>query len=176
MKFSKAKERPDGSKPSVDIAIPTFGYPRFAQSLRNHILIDQRFGLIRNWQATEAAAYEGECLREGLLDKANTASSVWADTVYRSKANDTFIQDNGFVSCVHRKKPKGRAMACCTAMVNSRESNVRSYVEQVFAELKSRMGLIIRIIGTARSAMKIAMANIVCRVKRLICLEKAAMA
>jgi transposase, IS5 family len=26
VKFSKAKERPDGTKPPVDIAIPTFGY------------------------------------------------------------------------------------------------------------------------------------------------------
>ncbi|WP_249196327.1 transposase, partial [Gluconobacter kondonii] len=29
-------------------------------------------------------------LREGLLDKTNTASSVWADTAYRSKANEDF--------------------------------------------------------------------------------------
>lgn len=28
VKFSKAKERPDGTKPPVDIAIPAFGYPR----------------------------------------------------------------------------------------------------------------------------------------------------
>ena len=31
VKFSKAKERPDGTKPKVDIAIPTFGY-------QNHVL------------------------------------------------------------------------------------------------------------------------------------------
>lgn len=73
VKFPKAKERPDGSKPPVDIAIPTFGY-------QNHISIDRQFGLIRKWQATDAAAYEGARLREGLLDKTNTASHVWADT------------------------------------------------------------------------------------------------
>jgi hypothetical protein len=33
VKFSKAKERPDGTKPPLDIAIPTFGY-------QNHISID----------------------------------------------------------------------------------------------------------------------------------------
>src|SRR4028119_2364679 len=40
VKFSKAKERPDGTKPAVDIAIPTFGY-------QNHIAIDCGFGFIR---------------------------------------------------------------------------------------------------------------------------------
>jgi len=43
-------------------------------------------------------------LREGLLDKTNTASTVWADTAYRSKANEDFMDKEGFVSKVHRKK------------------------------------------------------------------------
>lgn len=34
VKFTKAKERPDGTKPPVDIAIPVFGY-------QNHISIDR---------------------------------------------------------------------------------------------------------------------------------------
>ena len=81
VKFSKAKARPDGTVPPVDIAIPTFGY-------QNHVSIDREHGLIRRWEATDAAAYEGARLREGLLDKTNTASAVWADTAYRSKANE----------------------------------------------------------------------------------------
>lgn len=169
VKFSKAKERPDGSKPPVDIAIPAFGY-------QNHISIDRRFGLIRKWQATDAAAYEGARLREGLLDKSNTASRVWADTAYRSKANEAFMDENGFVSRIHRKKPKGRPMPRRIAIANGRKSKIRSHIEHVFAEQKSRMGLVIRTIGIARATLKIGMANIVYNMKRLICLEKAAMA
>ena len=59
----------DGSTPPVDLAIPVFGYP-------NHISLDRGFGFIRKWSATDAAAYEGRRLRDGLLDKTNTASSV----------------------------------------------------------------------------------------------------
>jgi IS5 family transposase len=81
VKFTKAKQREDGSTPPVDIAIPVFGY-------QNHVSIDVRFGLIRRWSATDAAAYEGARLRKDLLDKSNTASGVWADTAYRSKANE----------------------------------------------------------------------------------------
>jgi IS5 family transposase len=35
VKFSKAKERADGSKPTVDIAIPTFGYKTMSRSTAN---------------------------------------------------------------------------------------------------------------------------------------------
>ena len=39
VKFTKAKERPDGTKPPVDIAIPSFGY-------QNHVAIDVGHGFI----------------------------------------------------------------------------------------------------------------------------------
>lgn len=161
VKFSKAKERPDGTKPPVDIAIPTFGY-------QNHIAIDRGFGFIRKWLATDAAAYEGARLREGLLDKSNTASSVWADTAYRSAANETFMEKNGFRSQVHRKKPKGRPMPDAVRRANAIKSTVRSRVEHVFAEQKDRMGLFVRTIGIARARVKIGMANLVYNFKRLL--------
>ena len=169
VKFSKAKERPDGSKPPVDIAIPTFGY-------QNHIAIDRRFGLIRKWQATDAAAYEGARLREGLLDKSNTARTVWADTAYRSKANEAFMEANGFVSRVHRKKPKGKPMSETRRRANSAKSKVRSHVEHVFAAQKDRMELFVRTIGIARATTKIGMANLVYNIKRLIFLQRTAAA
>jgi transposase, IS5 family len=161
VKFSKAKERPDGTKPPVDIAIPTFGY-------QNHIAIDKGFGFIRKWTATDAAAYEGARLREGLLDKTNTAASVWADTAYRSAANEAFMAKNGFVSRIHRKKPKGRPMPDAVRRANALKSIVRSRVEHVFAEQKDRMGLFIRTIGIARATVKIGMVNLVYNFKRLV--------
>jgi len=169
VKFSKAKERPDGTKPPVDIAIPTFGY-------QNHVSIDRRFGIIRKRAATDAAAYEGARLREDLLDKANTASTVWADTAYRSKANEEFMEKNGFVSRVHRKKPKGRPMSETTRRANGLKSKVRSRVEHVFAVQKHRMDLFIRTIGIARAKTKIGMANLVYNMKRLLFLQRTAAA
>ena len=130
VKFTKAKPREDGSLPTVDLAIPVFGY-------QNHISIDCGFGFIRQWSATDAAAYEGRRLREGLLDKTNTASGVWADTAYRSAANEEFIRKNGFVSHVHRKKPKGRAMPGAIRRANNAKSKIRSKVEHVFASRRT---------------------------------------
>ena len=144
VKFTKAKARPDGTKPPVDIAIPTFGY-------QNHVSIDREHGLIRRWDATDAAAYEGARLREGLLDKTNTASAVWADTAYRSKANEAFLERNGFVSRIHRKKPPSRPMPETMRRANALKSKVRSRVEHVFAVQKDRMDLFIRTVGIARA-------------------------
>ena len=169
VKFSKAKPREDGTVPPVDIAIPTFGY-------QNHISIDTRHGLIRRWLATDAAAYEGARLREGLLDRTNTSKSVWADTAYRSAANEAFMEKNGFVSRIHRKKPKGRPMPDTIRRANNLKSKVRSRVEHVFAEQKSRMGLFIRTIGIARATTKIGLVNILYNMKRLIYVHRIAVA
>jgi IS5 family transposase len=165
MKFTKAKEQRDGAAPPVNIAIPAFGY-------KNHVSIDKEFGLIRTWLATDAAAYDGARLREGLLDKTNTASAVWADTGYRSAANEDFMARNGFVSKVHRKKPKGRSMPDVTRRANALKSKVRSHVEHVFAVQKDRMDLFIRTIGIARATTKIGMANIVYNIKRTLFLKR----
>ena len=106
-------------------------------------------------------------MRQGLLDKSNTASGVWADTAYRSAANETFLNKNGFVSHIHRKKPKGRAMHETMRRANNAKSKIRSRVEHVFAAQKDRMGLFIRTIGIARATTKIGMANLVYNIKRL---------
>ena len=167
VKFSKAKVRADGTKPAVDIAIPTFGY-------QNHIAIDRRYGLIRRWQASDAAAYEGARLRQELLDKTNTAGTVWADTAYRSKANEAFLEANGFVSRIHRKKPPGRPMSSRTRRANALKSMVRSRVEHVFAAQKDKMRLFIRTVGIARATIKIGMANLVYNMRRLVFLQRLA--
>jgi hypothetical protein len=94
----------------MDLAIPAFGY-------KNNTSIDRRFRLIRRWgrrqrpkggNATDASAHDGARQREGLLDRSNTGSNVWADTAYRSGANEGFMKRHGFVSKVHHKKPPHR--------------------------------------------------------------------
>jgi transposase, IS5 family len=104
----------------------------------------------------------------------NTAGDVWADTAYRSKANETYMAENGFTSRIHCKKPVGRPMAERTRRANARKSAVRSRIEHVFAEQKHRMGLFVRTIGIARARVKIGLANLVFNIKRLTWLERAA--
>jgi IS5 family transposase len=166
VKFSKAKPKENG-EPQVDIAIPVFGY-------KSHVSIDRRHGVIRRGKTTDAAAYDGARLREGLIDPANTASDVWADTAYRSAANEAYLAKAGKRSRIHRRKPKGRTMPGVFARANAARSKIRARVEHVFAEQKSRMGLFVRAIGLARAEAVITLANMAFNMKRWCWLERTA--
>jgi len=89
-----------------------------------------------------------------LIDRNNTASDVWADTAYRSQANEKFLAGRALRSQIHRKKPNGKPMPRRTARANARKSAVRSAVEHVFARQKGPMALFIRTIGRARAKTK----------------------
>ena len=160
VKFSKAKTKEDGTKHTTDIAIPTFGY-------KNHIVIDRRFGFIRSFEVTDAAKHDGKVLRQ-IVTRDNTGSGVWADTAYRSKANEKWLGKMGRTSHIHHKKPKGRPMPENIAKGNATKSKTRARVEHVFGEQKSKMGLFIRTIGIKRAEAKIGIANLAYNMKRLI--------
>jgi IS5 family transposase len=162
IKSTKAKLREELA-PQVDLAIPAFGY-------KNHIAVDRAHGLIRKWAATHAAAHDGARL-EDLLDRGNTASEVWADTAYRSAKNEAMLARRGFVSRIHRKKPKGKPMPDRTRIANAQKSKVRSAVEHVFAHQKGLLGLTIRTIGLARARVKIGLANLAYNMRRFIWLR-----
>lgn len=161
----KAKPSQDG-KTMLNIAIPTFGY-------KAHSSIDKGFRFIRKWLVTDAAKHDGRQLRRGLLDKTNTASSVWADSAYRSKANEAFMAKNGYVSKVHRRKSPGKPMPEHIRRGNATRSRHRAPIEHVFSVQKQAMGLTIRTIGIARAKTKIGLANLTYNIKRLVQLNKA---
>ena len=58
-----------------------------------------------------------------------------------------------------------------SAQSNARKSKVRCHVEHVFAELKSRMGLVVRTIGIARAEATITIANMAFNMKRWVFLD-----
>jgi transposase, IS5 family len=162
----------------MDLAIPAFGYSEETSlsggQVRSaaHISIDRRYRLIRRWKTTDASAHDGARLREGLLDRSNTGSAVWADTAYRSAANAHFMERHGFTSKVHHKKPPHRDMPVQTKRSNAGKSVIRSRVEHAFADQKSRMGLFVRTVGIKRAEMKIGLANLVCNIRRYLYLKR----
>ncbi len=166
MKFSKAKPAADGA-PQVDIAVPAFGY-------KSHIAIDRRHGIIRRQRVTDASAHDGAQLRNGLIDPRNTAADVWADTAYRSAANERYLADLGKTSRIHRRKPRGKPMPRHHARANAKKSAVRAHVEHPFAHQKGPMGLVIRTIGLARATATITLTNMAFNMKRWCWLERRA--
>ena len=165
VKFAKARPLP-GGRPGIDIAIPSFGY-------KSSIAICRRYGFIRSAKVTDGARFDGQMLRD-VVTRDNTASDVWADTAYRSQANEAWLKSMGRVSRVHRKKPRGKPMSKRTSGANARRSTVRARVEHVFTRQKDQMGLFIRTIGIRRAEAKIALANIAYNIDRLVFHERRA--
>jgi IS5 family transposase len=98
----------------AEIAVPVFGY-------KNHREIDRRYGFIRRFAVTDAAAHDGRQLSQ-LLDPAHTASSVWADSAYRSAANVALLARRGLVPPFQRPKPRGRRMPSHRVRGNARRA------------------------------------------------------
>ena len=143
--------------------MPAFGY-------KNHVGIDRAHGFIRRSTVTHAAAHDGGQLA-ALLDGDNLASGVWADTAYRSQANLVLLDRRGLVPQFQRAKPKGKPMPAHIRRGNATRAKVRATVEHVFAAQKRRLGLIVRIIGLARAAAKITLANLAYNFTRLAWLQ-----
>jgi len=148
---------------AVAIAVPIFGY-------KSHLGIDRAHGLIRTWTVTHAAAHEGGQLG-ALLDPANTASGVWADTAYRSAANLELLARRGRVEHLQRKKPRGKPMPRHVARGNAGRGRVRAAVEHVSAAQKRRLGLVIRTVGIARARAKVGLANLAYNLTRFAWLQ-----
>jgi len=151
-----------------EIAVPMFGY-------KNHVGIDREHGFVRRFTVTHAAAHDGAQLG-AVLDPANTASSVWADTAYRSAANIALLERRGLVPQFQRAKPRGKPMPAHIARGNARRARIRSRVEHVFAAQKRRFDLVIRTIGKARATAKLALANLAYNFTRLAWLQSRAAA
>jgi hypothetical protein len=131
------------SMPRVDLAIPAFGY-------KNRLGIDRRHRLIRRWTVTNATRHDGAVLPK-LIDINNTASDVWADTTYRSKANKNFLAGRLLRSQITARSPE---VSRCRAAPGPMPTNRRRCARQSstpFARQKDPMRLFSRTIGNARA-------------------------
>jgi IS5 family transposase len=157
-KRAAGQSEPHG-RVQTELVIPVFGY-------KNHLGSDRRHGFIRSFVVTDAARHDGRQLGR-LLDPKNTASSVWADTAYRSAANIALLARRGLVAQFQRPKPRGRPMPPHLARGNASRARVRVAIEHVFAAQKCRLGLIVRSVGLARATARLGLANLVTNMTRL---------
>ncbi len=164
LKRGRKKQKPTDQ--AFEIAVPIFGY-------KNHISTDARHGFIRRWCVGHAAEHDTRRFRE-LLDRSNTATSVWADTAYRSGKNEHHLERQGFVSKIHFRCSPGKPLSPERAKANAARGRIRAGVERVFAVQKDQMGLFVRTIGLDRAKTKIGLANLTFNFKRLIWFERQA--
>ena len=144
--------------------MPVFGF-------KNHISTNVRHGFIHRWCVGHAAEHDTRRFRE-LLDRSNTASSVWADTAYRSGKNEHHLERQSFFSKIHFRRSPGKPLRCQRSKTNAAHDMVRAGVERVFVVQKDQVSLFIRTVGLDRARTKVGLANLAYNLKWLVWFER----
>lgn len=126
----------------------------------------------REWEAQPAKDRQK---LEDVLDPSNTASSVWADSAYRSKEAEEMLRARAMTSHIHRRGSRGKPLTPRQEAANKTRSKVRARVEHVFGNQHVAMGgKFVRTFGIVRATVKIGMQNLAYNMRRLVVLERAA--
>lgn len=143
-----------------------FGY-------KNHIQVDAKNKLIREYAVTEASTHDSQVF-EKLLDEDNSSRDVWADSAYRSKDALDKLKQEGFREHLQRKGCRHKKLTEREKRGNHTRSKVRSRVEHVFGVQAQRAGsLILRAIGLMRATTKIGLRNLAYNIDRFCLLATA---
>jgi transposase, IS5 family len=143
---------------------------------KNHVSIDRKHKLVRRYTETDASVHDSRKLDE-VLDKSNTSNEVWADSAYRSTESEAKLKEQGYKSRIHRRGSRNHPLSERQQAANTTRSRVRVRVEHVFGDQEHAMGgKFVRTIGMARAAVKIGMMNLVYNMRRLVWLERVAVA
>jgi hypothetical protein len=94
------------------------------------------------------------------------------DTAYRSAANEAFMEKNGCVSRVHRKKPNGGPMPEATSQ--RRQVEDPRPCRTCFRRAERPDGPLHPDHRHRQATMKVGLANLAYNIKRLIILQRAA--
>ena len=127
---------------------------------KNHINIDVKNKLIRDYAVTDAATHDSQIF-DDLLDDSNTNRDVFADSAYRSKAKLKELSQRGFRERVQRKGCRHKKLTEREIRGNHTRSKTRCRVEHVFGVQAMMAGdLILRTIGIIRARVKIGLRNL----------------
>ena len=138
--------------------------------------IDRRHKLERRYAVTSASVHDSQKLGD-VLDPANTASGVWADSAYRSAEIEAPLAARNLTSHIHRRGNRNKPLTRRQEAANKTRSKVRARVEHVFGNQHGSMGgKFVRTIGFVRASMKIGMQNLAYNMRRFVVLERSAMA
>lgn len=141
-----------------------FGY-------KDHVTVDNAHKLIRDYEVTSAEVHDSNVFEDILAE--NTSKAVWADSAYRSEEHELILDEMGYRSHVHKKGKRGKPLTSREEKANKRKSKTRVRVEHVFGSISNEQGgLFFRVIGLARTKMKIGMMNVVYNMRRFVTLSR----
>jgi transposase, IS5 family len=143
-----------------------FGY-------KNHVCIDAKHKLIREYDTTSAEVHDSQVF-EAILDPENTNADVYADSAYSSEKTEQRLDLLWYRSRINQKGKRNKPLTDFQQKQNRKKSKVRARVEHVFAQIEAMHGGVIRGIGRLRAAAKIGLLNLVYNIRRFAYLESLA--
>ena len=139
---------------------------------KNHVNVDKRHKLIRQYAVTDAAGHDSQVLEELLLPT-EVGRDIWADSAYRSAEIDTTLKAKRLRSKIHYKGSRNNALTTQQQTWNRARSRIRARVEHVFGHQVTAMGgKLIRTIGLLRARAKIGLKNLTYNFQRFLILTR----
>ena len=134
--------------------------------------VDVKHKLIRDYEVTHAAVHDSQVVDE-IIDPNNSNGDVYADSAYRSAAQEEKFAADGYRSKVHHKGTKAKPLSEFKQEVNHNRSKVRAKVEHIFGNQMMMMGgKLMRCIGVTRAKACIGLRNLVYNMHRFVFLSK----
>lgn len=137
---------------------------------KNHLNVDVKHKLIRNYQVTPANVHDSQVFSR-LEDKDNTGRGFWGDSAYRSLGIDRKLKRRGRKNNIQYKGCRNHPLTARQKALNRLRSAVRARVEHVNERLDSMIGRWIRTIGIIRAQARIGMTNLAYNLRRYAYLE-----
>jgi IS5 family transposase len=140
---------------------------------KNHIDVDVKHKLIRDYEGTPASVHDSQVFEE-LLDKDNSSRDVWADSAYRSEEKLQSLKKRKYREHLQHKGCRHKKLTEREVQGNRIRSRIRSRVEHIFGVQAKRAGnLILRTIGLIRAKAKIGLRNLAYNLDRFCVLQRA---
>jgi IS5 family transposase len=135
---------------------------------KNHINIDRDTKLITAHACTDASVHDSQVFGDVLRSNEAGGSAVWADSAYRSDAQETSLAASGHRSHIHELAWRGKPLSDAQETSNTEKSRIRARVEHVFGAMENEMGgIFLRSIGQARAAVGTGLMNLAYNLKRI---------
>ncbi len=139
---------------------------------KNHIDIDHKNKLIRQFKVSDASVHDSQILDE-VVDPENSGADLLADSAYRSEETEAVLKAAGYRSQINFKGSRNKALTEWQQECNRTRSKVRARVEHVFGYQQNSMGgKFARTIRIARAGFKIGMMNLTYNLMRYLQLER----
>ena len=124
--------------------------------------------LVTAWEVTAAQVHDSQVLEEVLQSPEAGGVDVYADSAYRSNAQEERLVVSKHMSHIHEKGTRSHPLTDAQKVSNREKSKVRARVEHVFGSMTNEMGgITIRTIGHARAILQIGILNLVYNIKRV---------